>query len=671
MAKAVIDTSLARVRARAVTAKYSALSRRGRVGGLLRLVWTAKHVGLAAALAIGISVQPRIMRDLGGVTAVPVSTEELETFTEYSAPIYERFDLRVRDVARYTFVEGTGRAGPISDKMGKIFAIRLAELGMSAIAIAVKGPEQGTALTYRREKEALDGTGADMVSRAARYGGLEMLKDGYYFVTVSTEGTAEHNKNKEPMTGNPTVPMFTLFPSARVLKAAGYKIRLEANGLPVVSKEGKDLKPIFIGYDVVECTERASKKQSVFEKLAGHPVDVGALTVGFAADKWVVSVDRYADKMIVSRRVMDRARELGVEINLDASGDMATQIDQLARDLQWSVRDLGVAGLGLKPRYEVDEQGRPIPDSLKNHREGRKEMLEDVRQLGVKMLTHDDGETIALAAMAKGAEVAFEDGRTGPIDIYIGPGGVFETQTFARFMQDAGGKGSWCYVYKKHTKNPATYARRAELPGSEVEALAAAGDAYPSRSRGVEENIPDEGDRVLVMTPITTDPVFNRQAIPVAFDEKARTVTLYQEVITSDREVAGFLVTLEAKKGIPALREKAQPLFSNVMAKDTNAEVMAGLRELDGRGARGLDAIYYGLAQYLNYFVKENLEEGNDLILDADRVAGRADSTVATAVDIRALLVLQWAVDNHRDWFVNPEAIEVIEIPAQPARDVA
>lgn len=593
------------------------------------------------------NITARFVVDLGGLFFAPIELSRLASMKLAADSVFGEMGLEVVDIAQRTFVPQTRSPGDISDLDGELAPRLLAGNAVGAITVTLAGAETGSAHDYKQVKQRTDGIGADAASRAENVIGTYLSQIGRYGVMVATEGTHSHPKPDEPAIGNPTIPLGKTWPALRILKRRGRSITMQ-NGIPVVD----GLSPVAKGKDVIECTELASTTPEAFQQIAGKPKDNGACTVTFEADQWPVTADTYADKVAISPELVAAINARGKTLSVDVGGDTVETIRAISEASGIPLDELGVVCLGAKPRYKSIVDGVAVPESLKLSREGRKApLLDPIERLGVNLRTIDDGESPALRTLLAGNEITFDNGNKGKAHIFIGPGGVFESMSLVRAIRDAGGDGWWCYVDKTATKKAELYANRTQLSPQQLEELAELGITDPSRSRNISEDVLDDGDRMLIVTSFTSNPL-NPQAIPVIVDEEEGTIVFYQEVFSSDGSMRGMLWKLRARKDLDHVRQVLAPIMPDLMMLTEPTEIRERLDQLSS-DPESLAAIRSGLLSYFYYYIQENTEDGPDYVLNADRLRDRA----LNSAERRDFEVLLWATHNHPVWFENPEAV--------------
>jgi len=585
----------------------------------------------------------RMAATLGEITFNPIHLDLLASMKLAADTVFGVFGLEVVDIAEHVYVDPTKAAGDITRLNGEIAPRLLAADAAGSIGVALNGPETGTTINYKKVKTRTDGMGADAAFRALSEFGNWALPAGYYAVMVSTEGTPSHPKPDEPATGNPTVNRGMVFPSQRRILAEGFE-ETKFNQIPAYD----GLRAICLGIDVIECTEAAATSPAAYETIAGHPKDIGACSVLQVADNFAPAEDLYADKFAIAPWLMKIIRERGEILRLDPNGDTIANLTEVSRASGLSFDQLGVIGLGLKLRYKIDPvTGQRIEGSEKCDREGRRELLDSITRLKIHLKTIDDGETPGFRPLIVGSPIEFNDGWEGRAGVFFGCGGVFESSTLARAVQDAGGEGWFFYVNKDKTKKVATYEQRRQMSSKDIDALAKIGETEPSRPRNIRELVGDEGDRMLIVTTFMDNPL-NPQAMPVQVDEESGTITFYQEVFASDGSMRGLVWTLKAKKELSAVKAAFSPVIPDLMEEKKPDLIVRKLEEIR-KTPEGLAAIRSGLMTYLYYYVSENPnpKSAGDFVIDPERLRGR----MLLSDERRDIAVLLWAAKTYPQWF--------------------
>jgi fructose-1,6-bisphosphatase/sedoheptulose 1,7-bisphosphatase-like protein len=591
------------------------------------------------------------VRSIEGTDFNPVPLPQLMHLKESMAPVLDAFGMELMEVREHDFREPLREAGPISDVRGVISPKLMAQNAVAAITVSINGAETGTTRNYKKVKTWIDGIGATITHSALTITGQILAKFGYHMVAVATEGTASHSKPGESAIGNPTIPIGNMYPA----NLSHEKYPVGPSG-KVFAYSGSS--PIFVGMDVVEGTEVASITVEGFQEIsgrAGKPKDNGAVCVISAYDEAAVLADTYANKIIVSPAIARALRDAGVRLSLEDS--LEETLGKISQATERPVAGLGVMGLGLKPRLDA----KADPPAIKNERPGRKVLLDELARLGVnRTLTFDDGETPAIGVMAKNSKVIFDNGEEGTVDVMLGPGGVFETVTAARTIADACETGCgeyaavWGYVSKEKSKRAAQYFDMHHIPEAEMGPYRELG-IDPQGTRSVSETLPDNGDRIFVVSSITTNPRLNPYAVAPEVDSESNTITVYQEMVSSDGRVSGRYLTFRAKTGLSSVKQTLSPILPDIMRIDDLETLKGTLQNLRSAPA-AMEALKVNLRMYLYSLVEDSHDPDrapyyllmNQLLLRR---------VVSTLDDRKALEVLEFAAREHPDWFVNPQAV--------------
>ena len=257
-------------------------------------------------------LEPRLVNDIDNneISFNPVAMRELLDMKEAMNPVLGAFGLELAEVQEHEFRPAVRKAGPIANSM--VSHKMMAQNAIAALTVKLNGAESGTAENYGSVKTLIDGIGATSTFKALTVLGDILAEYGYHMVTVATEGTASHPKLGESPLGNPTIDIGTMFPGRVPLE----KIAIDNSGKVYIYKGST---PIYIGMDVVECTEIASTSLEAFQEISGRPgkpKDNGAVAAFHASDKVAVLADTYANKIIVSPEAAKALRDAGIKISL-------------------------------------------------------------------------------------------------------------------------------------------------------------------------------------------------------------------------------------------------------------------------------------------------------------------------------------------------------------------
>lgn len=606
-----------------------------------------------ASAVVRASVIPRLpIRTVAGVDFAPVSLSHLMHLRESMEPALTSFGLSLSDVQEHVFRPALRPAGPIGDIHGAIAPKLMAQNAVAAFTVAVNGAETGTAENYKKVKTTTDGIGAAITHKGLTIAGNVLAEHGFHFVVVATEGTESHPKPGEPAIGNPTIPQGTMYPGHLPLQ----KEAVGPSGKIFVYRE---MDGIFILLDVIEGTEIAATSLEAYQQISGRmgqPKDNGAVCLLAAYDQPAVIADTYVNKVIVSPEIAALLARDGTI--LWPEGSIGATLTKIAEATGRPVSDLGIMSLGTKPRKGSFD------------RPGRAALFDALARLGVKkLLTFDDGESPAVMLMARGDSVTFENGQRGPVDVFLGPGGAVEGVTAARTVADAAATSAqssvawWGYVSKSATKKPDTYFTMHAIPPAEVEKNYAPLGIDPRGSHNISDTLPDDGDRIFMLSSITANPRLNPYAIAPEIDESAEedwggTITVYQETAGSDGSVVGRYLTFKARTDIKAVKQIVFPVLPSLMRARSVEELSAGLRGAHASAA-GLEAIRIGLRTYLYSLIDDAYNDGRKFYIKMQplllrRLANTLDDQITIAL-IKSL------ADEHPAWFVNPGAVAAAE----------
>jgi fructose-1,6-bisphosphatase/sedoheptulose 1,7-bisphosphatase-like protein len=599
-----------------------------------------------------LSIYAPLIRRLGvrtveGLDFKPIELSKLLHLKESMAPVLDAYSLELMDVQEHVYQPAVRAAGPISSLNGPIAPKILAQNAVAAYTVKTNGAETGKVDNYNSVKTFIDGIGATITNNALEIAGKILSKLGFHFVTVATEGTATHSKPGESPLGNPTIPQGKLFPESLPLA----KEPVGTSG-KIYRYQGSN--PIYILLDVVEGTEITSTTLEAYQAIstrAGQPKDNGGVCLIAAYDQPAIVADTYVDKFIVSPRIANALKAKGLRLSLDEPLEVSFQ--KIAEAAGRPVSDLSVMGLGVKPRVKKGK--------VENDRPGRIALINELKRLGVeKNLFFDDGESTAVGLMVKQTEVAFDNGAKGSVDIFLGPGGAVESVTACRTVADACEDGAqeyaavWGYVSKNLTKKPATYFDMHKIPEDELGPYKELG-IDPRGTRSISETVPDDGDRLFVLSSITSNPRLNPAAIAPDVNHSDNAVTVYQEVVSSDGSVVGRYLTFRAKVSIQTTKNLVYPVLPDIMKTEDLEELKGKLTELK-KSPESMEALRTSLRMYLYSLVEKTYDPDKPpFYLKMGQLLLRR--VINTVDDQKAMILLRFLTTERPDWFVNPNAV--------------
>lgn len=630
-------------------------------------LWKQRPIGPILLMMPPVTPRNLKSRIVNGAEFKPVGLAHLQHLQESMAPVLGRFGLRLEEVQEHEFRPAIRPTGEIFDMNGVVAPKILAQNLVATVTVKTNGAGTGTERDFKKVKTTVDGAGAISTYNGTQAAAEELLEYGYSTATIGVEGTPTHAKPGESAIGNPTIPIGELF-----LRVALKKIKVIVNSAIEIFEFTRG---IFLLFDVVEGTEMAATTLEAYQKISGRPgaKDNGPVSLVAAYDTPHIIADTYAMKCIVSPEIAEALQKAGIELSLDDSYEVI--LSKIAQATNRPISDFSVMSLGLKPRIKyVDGVAQPV----KEDRAAKRVMFEELKRLGItKIITFDDGESPAMGVMYRGEEILFEDGQKGKVDIIWGPGGVVEGVTAARTIADICKTGTqkyaarWRYVSKEMTRNRETYFMMHLIPESKMAEYEKRGIlsqfqrvslgenkgfAYVIPDQSISDFIPDNGDRIFVQATLDYNPRLNPYAIPPEIDEKEGTFVVYQEVVSSDGKVVGRYFTLRAKVGYNDVAARIYPLLADLMRSKTSTELQQRLQAVRENEA-SMAALKGSLRMYLYSLVGETYSHDRPpFYLEMRQLILRRLSD--DVEDQKAIALLRFLVDEHPEWFSNPQAIQ-------------
>ena len=595
----------------------------------------------------------------GDTAFAAVDIDTLSDYKKFTKSIFKPAGFRLSNIFEHEQVVLSDNVIPLKQDPVYDLASMMdtANSVLGAATVQLSGAQTGTSTNYKEVK-----TGVDGAAIARLYHGYEEMgkilfeKYGIILVVATTEGSPGHRKPGEKLTGNPAIPIGTMFPSRKALEAKGLTIQTDKNGLPYVD----GYKTMYVGADAVECTELMSLTPEDYLAMAKlKAFDNSAACVTFMSDQMRKLPDKYLWRVVYNKDVQEALTEKGLTI--DATWEPKQIFETIANAM--NVKKLSdlpfcIAILDDKETYKLGDDGKPIEGTATKKRPYHTELLKILRDLGVPLFTYRDGDTLTVPLICEGGEVVCEDGQKREIGASFGGGGVFEGFTMGAIVSQYGGGGVFAPACKDGMKQ--SLAQRFALPQDEIDDWLEAGFTNPAGSSFDILDVFPEGSKAEIRIAGLTDSPDHMMPYFKAPYQKDGKYYVTVKSLGHDGVSRTQIFELEPLESLAKAQENIKPVVVDIMSRELKGDgnIFEAINNLkDDR----LASFKKELWLYL-YSCMQREDKGNYALIE-EMITGAVQKMDLQSEDIKALKVLQWLADNKADWFTNPEVIMSVSIP--------